>query len=138
MTKAVLGVIGGSGIYDLPGLTDIREERVATPWGEPSDALRFGRIGATPKSIGVFNSNLRPGEHTSAAYEGESCWITELRIPPGGTLDTFYTDAGAQWLGYCWVGIDALPGLSNLGLEVIFKDDFGVEGLATSTITAFR
>ncbi|WP_406854515.1 S-methyl-5'-thioadenosine phosphorylase [Alsobacter sp. KACC 23698] len=48
MTKAVLGVIGGSGIYDLPGLTDIREERVATPWGEPSDALRFGRIGATP------------------------------------------------------------------------------------------
>ena len=47
MTKAVLGVIGGSGVYDLPGLADIREERVASPWGEPSDALRIGRIGGT-------------------------------------------------------------------------------------------
>ena len=47
MTKAIVGIIGGSGVYDLPGLEDVREERVATPWGEPSDALRFGRIGAT-------------------------------------------------------------------------------------------
>ena len=47
MTKAVLGVIGGSGVYDLPGLEDVREEAVETPWGEPSDALRFGRIGGT-------------------------------------------------------------------------------------------
>lgn len=46
MVKAVVGVIGGSGVYDLPGLTDLREERVTTPWGEPSDTLRFGRIGA--------------------------------------------------------------------------------------------
>lgn len=47
MSKAIVGVIGGSGVYDLPGLSDLREERVTTPWGEPSDALRFGRIGAT-------------------------------------------------------------------------------------------
>ena len=47
MTKAVLGVIGGSGVYDLPGLEEVREERVASPWGEPSDALRIGRIGPT-------------------------------------------------------------------------------------------
>ena len=47
MTKAILGIIGGSGVYDLPGLEDVREEIVATPWGEPSDALRFGRIGTT-------------------------------------------------------------------------------------------
>ena len=47
MTKAILGVIGGSGIYDLPGLEDRREERVATPWGEPSDAFMRGRIGQT-------------------------------------------------------------------------------------------
>jgi 5'-methylthioadenosine phosphorylase len=47
MTKAVLGVIGGSGVYDLPGLEDVREERIASPWGEPSDAVRFGRIGQT-------------------------------------------------------------------------------------------
>ena len=47
MGKAVLGVIGGSGVYDLPGLADRREERVASPWGEPSDVLTFGRLGAT-------------------------------------------------------------------------------------------
>ncbi len=47
MTAAVVGIIGGSGVYDLPGLEDLREERVDTPWGAPSDALRFGRIGTT-------------------------------------------------------------------------------------------
>lgn len=47
MTKAVLGIIGGSGIYALPGLQDVSAERVVTPWGEPSDVLRRGRIGAT-------------------------------------------------------------------------------------------
>jgi 5'-methylthioadenosine phosphorylase len=45
MAAAMLGIIGGSGIYDLPGLEDAREEAVSTAWGEPSDALRFGRIG---------------------------------------------------------------------------------------------
>jgi len=47
MAKAVLGIIGGSGIYDLPGIEELREQRLTTPWGEPSDALRSGRVGAT-------------------------------------------------------------------------------------------
>jgi 5'-methylthioadenosine phosphorylase len=47
MAKAVLGIIGGSGIYDLPGFEDLRETDVATPWGAPSDAIRRGRIGGT-------------------------------------------------------------------------------------------
>src|SRR6058998_100711 len=47
MTNAVLGIIGGSGIYDLPGLEDVRDEAIKSPWGEPSDTLRFGRVGAT-------------------------------------------------------------------------------------------
>jgi len=47
MTKAVLGIIGGSGIYDLPGLTSLSEDAVTTPWGAPSDVLRRGRIGTT-------------------------------------------------------------------------------------------
>jgi 5'-methylthioadenosine phosphorylase len=48
MTKAVLGVIGGSGIYDLPGLTNVREQRIASPWGEPSGPLRVGEIEGLP------------------------------------------------------------------------------------------
>jgi 5'-methylthioadenosine phosphorylase len=47
MTKAILGIIGGSGIYDLPGLEDVREECIVGPWGDPSDAVRRGRIGTT-------------------------------------------------------------------------------------------
>ena len=47
MARAIVGVIGGSGVYKLAGLTDVREQRIATPWGEPSDALRFGRVGDT-------------------------------------------------------------------------------------------
>jgi 5'-methylthioadenosine phosphorylase len=48
MTKAILGVIGGSGIYELPGLEDAREEAVRSPWGEPSAPLRRGTIDGLP------------------------------------------------------------------------------------------
>ena len=44
-TRTVLGVIGGSGVYAIEGLTDLREEAIASPWGDPSDALRFGVLG---------------------------------------------------------------------------------------------
>jgi 5'-methylthioadenosine phosphorylase len=39
-----IGVIGGSGLYEMEGLEDIREERVGTPFGDPSDAYVIGRI----------------------------------------------------------------------------------------------
>jgi 5'-methylthioadenosine phosphorylase len=48
MPTAVLGVIGGSGIYDLPGLEQVREQRIASPWGEPSAPLRIGEIAGLP------------------------------------------------------------------------------------------
>lgn len=40
-----IGVIGGSGIYAMEGLEDVREERVSTPYGDPSDACIIGRLG---------------------------------------------------------------------------------------------
>src|ERR1700759_2378062 len=48
MAKAVLGVIGGSGIYDLPGLEKVRDEAVASPWGDPSAPLRHRTIAGLP------------------------------------------------------------------------------------------
>jgi 5'-methylthioadenosine phosphorylase len=48
MTKSILGIIGGSGIYDLPGLANVREQRIDSPWGEPSGALRIGDIDGLP------------------------------------------------------------------------------------------
>jgi 5'-methylthioadenosine phosphorylase len=40
--------MGGSGVYDLPGLQNTRSERIHTPWGEPSDELGFGEIDGLP------------------------------------------------------------------------------------------
>ncbi len=43
-TTPLLAIIGGSGLYDLPGLTDTRWETVDTPWGAPSDQIFRGRL----------------------------------------------------------------------------------------------
>jgi 5'-methylthioadenosine phosphorylase len=43
--RAVLGIIGGSGLYDLPGLGSVRREKVRTPFGDPSDEIVLGRLG---------------------------------------------------------------------------------------------
>ena len=43
--RARLGVIGGSGLYDLPGLADTGWTAVETPWGAPSDEVFVGRLG---------------------------------------------------------------------------------------------
>src|SRR5665213_1772231 len=48
MTKAVLGIIGGSGVYDLPGLEKVRSKSIKSPWGEPSGPLRIGQIAGLP------------------------------------------------------------------------------------------
>jgi 5'-methylthioadenosine phosphorylase len=62
MAKSVLGIIGGSGIYDLPGLGDVREQRIASPWGEPSGPLRIGEIAGLPV---VFLSRHGQGHRLS-------------------------------------------------------------------------
>jgi len=44
LQKAEIGIIGGSGLYSMPGLTDVHEENVETPFGEPSDAFVLGEL----------------------------------------------------------------------------------------------
>lgn len=41
---AEIGIIGGSGLYEMPGLQDAREIRIRTPFGDPSDALVVGKL----------------------------------------------------------------------------------------------
>jgi 5'-methylthioadenosine phosphorylase len=62
MAKSVLGIIGGSGIYDLPGLGNVREQRIASPWGDPSGPLRIGEIAGLPV---VFLSRHDQGHRLS-------------------------------------------------------------------------
>src|SRR5271168_2083134 len=44
LKKAEIGIIGGSGLYAMPGLSNVREERVTTPFGDPSDAFILGDL----------------------------------------------------------------------------------------------
>ena len=48
MTQSILGIIGGSGFYNLPGLDNPRWEAVASPWGAPSDQILFAEIAGLP------------------------------------------------------------------------------------------
>lgn len=48
MTKSVLGIVGGSGLYDLEGLTDASWRTIESPWGTPSDQVLFGEIEGLP------------------------------------------------------------------------------------------
>ena len=47
----MIGVIGGSGLYQMDGLTNVREERISTPFGEPSDAYILGELDGVPMAF---------------------------------------------------------------------------------------
>ena len=48
MVEAKIGVIGGSGLYQIDGLSDIRETKVETPFGDPSDLIMTGTLQGVP------------------------------------------------------------------------------------------
>ncbi len=45
LNSARIGVLGGSGLYNLTGLENIKELKIKTPYGDPSDNLRLGKLG---------------------------------------------------------------------------------------------
>lgn len=47
MAEAKLGVIGGSGLYQIEGLSNVQEIKISTPFGEPSDAITVGDLEGT-------------------------------------------------------------------------------------------
>ena len=48
MTQALIGIMGGSGLYQMQGLEDMREHTISTPFGVPSDALVTGKLHGVP------------------------------------------------------------------------------------------
>jgi len=44
LQEAEIGIIGGSGLYSMPGLTEVKEKRVSTPFGDPSDSFILGKL----------------------------------------------------------------------------------------------
>ncbi len=54
MPQAKIGVIGGTGLYDIEGLTDIEEVNIDTPFGKPSDTITIGKL----DGVGIATTRL--------------------------------------------------------------------------------
>ena len=48
MAKSILGIVGGSGFYHLPGLAEPEWRHIESPWGQPSDDVLFAEIDGLP------------------------------------------------------------------------------------------
>ncbi|MBU2089118.1 MAG: S-methyl-5'-thioadenosine phosphorylase, partial [Alphaproteobacteria bacterium] len=66
--QPVIGIIGGSGVYDLEGLTDKEWRRVDTPWGPPSDDLLFARLDGAPVVFLPRHGRGHPHSPTTINY----------------------------------------------------------------------
>ena len=65
MTEAKIGIIGGSGLYKMDALKDVKEVTIDTPFGSPSDALIVGKLEGTPVAFLARhgrNHHLLPSE----------------------------------------------------------------------------
>ncbi|WP_111640310.1 S-methyl-5'-thioadenosine phosphorylase [Marinimicrobium alkaliphilum] len=70
MTQARIGILGGSGLYQMDALTNPKEHRVTTPYGTPSDAIVTGDIHGVPVAFLARHGRghrLLPGEVPYAA-----------------------------------------------------------------------
>jgi 5'-methylthioadenosine phosphorylase len=81
--RAEIGVLGGSGLYDLAELEGARDVRVDTPYGEPSDALRVGRLDGREVAFLARHGRthrLLPGEieHRANVYALKSIGVSRI------------------------------------------------------------
>ncbi len=87
-----LGVIGGSGLYAMPGLTDVREQKINTPFGDPSDAVITGalngkRIAFLPRHGRGHRFNPSEVNYRANIYALKSLGITHvLSVSACGSL----------------------------------------------------
>lgn len=89
---------------------------------------RGGRSGATIRSVSL------PGEIRDFV-PGFSCLNELLRVPPGGSLDVFYSEEGVRRLGYCAPSAYGfIDPVTHLELLVTFTDDTGRGGEARAVV----
>ena len=99
MTKSVLGIVGGSGLYDIPALENVHWQAVNSPFGEPSDqilfaeldglAVRFlprhGRGHKVPPSAIDFRANIDALKRAGVTdlVSVSACGSLKEELPPG-------------------------------------------------------
>ncbi len=91
-SKISLGVIGGSGLYAMPGLTNIEERVISTPFGDPSDAVIIGtlhgkRVAFLPRHGRGHRFNPSEVNYRANIYALKSLGITHvLSVSACGSL----------------------------------------------------
>src|SRR3978361_391789 len=103
MAKAVLGIIGGSGIYDLSGLEDGRDEAIESPWGEPAAPVRHCTSAGLPI---VFMPRHDKGHRLSPSDINYRANIDVLKR--AGVTDLISLSACASFRGQCTAGTSRL------------------------------
>ncbi|MBI4951008.1 MAG: S-methyl-5'-thioadenosine phosphorylase [Myxococcales bacterium] len=80
--RQVLGVIGGSGLYDVPGLEEIERVRVDTPYGPPSDSLLRARLPGVPHELVFLPRHGRGHRYPphSINYRANICALKKLGV----------------------------------------------------------
>ncbi len=152
MTHSVLGIIGGSGVYDIE-MDKARWETIASPWGEPSDQLRRGEIGGLPVVFLPRHGRGHVQSPTSINYRAnidilKRAGVTDLYslsavgslnedLPPGTVVlvEQFFDRTVAREKSFCGAGCVAhvpfahpvSPGLQDLA-ETALK----TEGIAVA------
>ncbi|MBI4577752.1 MAG: S-methyl-5'-thioadenosine phosphorylase [Planctomycetes bacterium] len=84
--EPVLGIIGGSGLYEMEGLEEVEERWVGTPWGAPSDAIVTGRLGGVRLAFlprhgrghRVAPSELNVLANIHALRQLGACWVISV------------------------------------------------------------
>jgi 5'-methylthioadenosine phosphorylase len=138
----LLAVIGGSGLYDLPGLTNTRWVHVDTPWGAPSDEIFLGQLGGAhlaflprhgrghriPPSELNFRANIAALKQLGATDVLSLSAVGSLRadLPPGTfvVVDQFIDRTFARAKSFFGTGMVAhvsmaQPVCSRLGRHVL-------------------
>ena len=93
MAKTVLGIIGGSGVYEIEGLENARWQTVQSPWGEPSDQLLTGTyagvdlVDARPADNAQNRScHEKPAKNVGNAGPFSTWTVTDKRRSPAGPI----------------------------------------------------
>ncbi len=89
MQQAEIGIIGGSGLYSMPGLTDVREVALETPFGAPSDAYVLGTLAGRKVAFLARHGRGHRFMPTELNYRAnihghEAAWVSSgsFRSPP--------------------------------------------------------
>ena len=80
MSETILGVIGGSGVYEIDGLQDAQWRKVTSPWGEPSDEFLTGRLDGVQMGFLPRHGRGHPHSPTSINYRANIDALKRLGV----------------------------------------------------------